>query len=315
MSPEDGRIITSDIASGRMVGRLHLPARQAQYPGVVVLGGSGGGLNWSAEVAAELARNGYAAFALAYFGLPPLPKMLMNIELEYFETAFDWLLRQSSVKGKRLALVGGSRGAELALQLGATFSNVAAVVCYAPSSVRWGPVGGLATMGKPAWRWRGQPLPQMPRPRFLRLAAELGKLALSRVFRAPYRETPCFETALKDVQAAQTAAIPVERICGPVLMISGTDDQLWPSTMMSEMVSDRLKSHGHPFACRHLSYEGAGHAISLPNLPLKCYPTRIRHGVTGITYALGGDPEINASAAQEAWGEVVRFLAEHMTES
>jgi dienelactone hydrolase len=312
---EDGCIITSDIASSRMVGRLHLPDREGRHPGVVVLGGSGGGLNWSAEVAAELAHNGYTALALAYFGLPPLPKTLINIELEYFESAFDWLRRQPSVNSNRLALVGGSRGAELALQLGATFSNVASVVGYAPSSVRWGPVGGLATVGKSAWRWRGQPLPQMPRPPILRLAAELGKLALSRVFHVPYRETPSFEAALMDVRAVQEAAIPVERICGPVLLISGTDDQLWPSTMMCEMITDRLRVNCHRYACKHLRFEEAGHAISLPDLPLECYPTRVRHGLTGITYALGGDPAINASAAKEAWGEVVKFLAEHSTES
>ncbi len=190
MSSKDCRIITSDVGTGRLVGRLHVPARDGQYPGVVVLGGSGGGLNWCAEVAGELARNGYATMALAYFGLPSLPTLLMNIELEYFEAALDWLGSQSSVSSKRLALVGGSRGAELALQFGATFSTVGLVVCYSPSSVRWGPVGGLATVGTPAWRWRGRPLPQMPRPRFLRLAAELGKFALSRVFRVPYHDTP-----------------------------------------------------------------------------------------------------------------------------
>jgi hypothetical protein len=134
------------------------------------------------------------------------------------------------------------------------------------------------------------------------------------VFKVPHRETPSFEAALKDVRAVQAATIPVECICGPVLLISGTDDQLWPSTMMSEMISDRCKSNGHSFASKHLKYEGAGHAISLPNLPLECYPTRIRHGGTGITYALGGDPVINASAAKEAWKEVVKFLAENTAE-
>ena len=110
MSPEDTRIVTQDLVSSGIVGRVHLPARDGQYPGVVVLGGSGGGVNWSAEFATELARNGYAAMALAYFGLPSLPKLLMNIELEYFATALDWLGRQSSVNSTRLALVGGSRG-------------------------------------------------------------------------------------------------------------------------------------------------------------------------------------------------------------
>jgi dienelactone hydrolase len=315
MSSKDCRIVANDVVSDRMVGRLYLPAREGHYPGIVVLGGSGGGLNWSAEVATELARNGYAALALAYFGLPSLPKTLVNIELEYFEAAFDWLGRQASVSSTRLGLVGGSRGAELALQLGATFSTVSLVICYAPSSVRWGPVGGFSTMGKPAWKWRGRPLPQMPRPQLVRFVVEIVKQARSRAFQTPYRETPSFEAALNDVRAVQKAAIPVDRIRGPVLLISGTDDQLWPSTLMAKMVCDRLKSNSHPFAFKHLKYESAGHAISLPDLPLVCYPTRIRHETTGITYALGGTPEANASAAKEAWKAVVDFLAEHVKES
>ena len=294
-----------------MVGRLYLPADDGQYCGVVVLGGSGGGLRWSADVAAELASSGYAALALAYFGLPSLPKTLLNIELQYFETAFDWMLRHSSVRGSRIALVGASRGAELALQLGATFSMVAPVVGYAPSSVRWGPVGGLATVGKPAWRWRGDPLPQMPQPPLGSLAIELGKRAASMVFRTTYRETPAFETALTDVRAVEAATIPVEHICGPVLLISGTDDQLWPATMMSEMICDRLKANHHSFECRHLKFQGAGHAIGLPAQPLECYPTTMRRGIAAVTYALGGDPGTNASAAEQAWREVQTFLATH----
>lgn len=306
-------IVTNDVATGRMVGRLYLPASTGVYPAIVVLGGSGGGLNWSAELAADLARRGFAAFALAYFGLPPLPKSLVNIELEYFAAAFDWLEQQDKVDTSRLALIGGSRGGELALQLGATFSRVALVVCYAPSSVRWGPVGGLATLGKPAWRWQERPLPQMPRPPFIRFTVELSKLAYSTVTSVPYHETPLFEQALEDDVAVSKSTIPVERIRGPILLISGSDDRLWPSVRMSEMIRERLKAESHPFAFKHLAYEGAGHAISLPDLPLEYYPSKARHVGTGITYALGGDPKINASASKEAWKEVLMFLEENTT--
>ena len=32
-----------------------------------------------------------------------------------------------------------------------------------------------------------------------------------------------------------------------MMLISGTDDGLWPSTRMGEMVIERLKAHEHPF--------------------------------------------------------------------
>ena len=175
----------------------------------------------------------------------------MNIELEYFEAAFDWLRSQSSVSSKRLVLLEVHAARKLALELGARLFPPLRrwSVC---SQLRVAPVGGLATVGTPAWRWCAATSSwQMPRPRFLRLAAELGKLALSRVFKVPYHETPCFEAELRDVRAVQGAAIPVERICGPVLLISGTDDQLWPSTMMCEMITERLKVRCHQYAYKH----------------------------------------------------------------
>lgn len=42
-----------------------------------------------------------------------------------------------------------------------------------------------------------------------------------------------YERALEDKAAA---SIAVEKINGPAMVISGTDDQLWPSTRLSEMV-------------------------------------------------------------------------------
>ena len=38
----------------------------------------------------------------------------------------------------------------------------------------------------------------------------------------------------------------------PLLLISGTDDQMWSSTRLSEMVIERLKAHDHPFPYQHL---------------------------------------------------------------
>jgi pimeloyl-ACP methyl ester carboxylesterase len=79
---------------------------------------------------------------------------LGNIPLEYFATAIDWLQAQDSVRSDKLAIVGGSRGGELALLLGATFPQINAVVAYAPSSVLWGGAG--ATSASCAWVYAGQ---------------------------------------------------------------------------------------------------------------------------------------------------------------
>src|SRR5215813_2812384 len=59
-------------------GAWYLPPGDGPHPAVIVLGGSNGGL--PVRFAAPLlASHGYATLALAYFGLPGLPRGLVNI--------------------------------------------------------------------------------------------------------------------------------------------------------------------------------------------------------------------------------------------
>jgi hypothetical protein len=38
---------------------------------------------------------------------------------------------------------------------------------------------------------------------------------------------PFYLSQLRDAQAVERATIPVERTRGPILIVSGTDDQMW----------------------------------------------------------------------------------------
>ena len=49
---------------------------------------------------------------------------------------------------------------------------------------------------------------------------------------------------LKYAAYANRASIRVENINGPVLMISGVDDKVWPSTGLTEFAVERLKRLG-----------------------------------------------------------------------
>ncbi|MBN1363043.1 MAG: hypothetical protein JW993_20760 [Sedimentisphaerales bacterium] len=308
----DETITVHDINADGIHGRLFRSADRSLRSGIVVLGGSGGGLGWSEGMARRLAGEGYAALALAYFRYAGLPKALVNIPLEYFEKAFDWMADQQGIDTKRLALVGGSRGAELALILGSTFPAVRAVVGYASSSVAWGADGGLMSIGKPAWTYQDKPL--LPAGTGFSPAAlfELVRIGVCLVSRVRYSGTPRFAAILKKESSIAHAVIPVENIQGPVLLISGDDDQIWPSTLMSEMIMDRLREHKHPFTDKHLKYQGAGHAINLPDLPREAYPTWFTHPRTRIKYNAGGNIDTNVQASKQAWNQVVRFLKEHV---
>ena len=110
MAPHVSR---TEVRDEGLVATLFRPPGSGQCPTVIVVGGSGGGL-WEAP-AALLASHGFVTLALAYFGIAPLPPGLVEIPLEYFGTAIHWLQRQAGVQSQALAVLGESRGGELAL--------------------------------------------------------------------------------------------------------------------------------------------------------------------------------------------------------
>jgi dienelactone hydrolase len=61
-----------------------------------------------------------------------LPRGLVKIPLEYFENAIRWMRAQPWLRDGFLAAWGPSRGGELALLLGATFSDINAVSAWVP---------------------------------------------------------------------------------------------------------------------------------------------------------------------------------------
>jgi dienelactone hydrolase len=119
------------------VANLHLPTCPSKCPVVLLVGGSSGGLKWSDYMGAILARHGFAALALAYFGMDGLPKELDQIPLEYFQSAFAYIRSHRSLDGDQIGIAGNSKGAELALLLASRDLAVRAVVAFAPSSVVW----------------------------------------------------------------------------------------------------------------------------------------------------------------------------------
>lgn len=298
----DPSVSVRPIREDGVVANLFLPAGEAPYPTIVVVGGSGGG--FAAGQAALFASHGYAVVSLAYFGVTGLPPELLNIPLEYFDNALEWVLRQPELDTSNLAIVGTSRGGELALLLASRHPEFKSVVAYVPSGYLWGAVSredGDSADGFPSWTLGGVGLPYVGRIRNDAVAPEPdGSLTL----------TPAFLKQLEDAERAEQAAIEVERINGPILLISGSADALWPSGVFSKLILERLEERKFAHLFQHLSYEGAGHSIG-PRFA----PTTINsgfHPIRKTTINLGGSPAANAAARNDSWPRVLAFLEERV---
>lgn len=300
-------VTVQEIREDGLVGTLFLPPGGGPAPAVITLGGSGGGMGGARETAALLASHGYVAMSLAYFAMDGLPDHLIEIPLEYFERALSWLRGHDAVAGGKVAISGVSRGGELVLLLGSTFPElIDAIIAWVPSAVMWAGIGpGNSAIGVPSWSYQGQPLPFMRDRVTPEQDAEI-------IGHEPVALTRRYLINLEDRAAIRDAAIPVERIRCPLLLVSGEDDAMWPSSLMSEMVVERLAEHNHPHPYRHLKYADAGHGIRAPHLPTTVNSGR--HPIRGFLVARGGDPAAHARAQAEVWPEALRFLEESLTE-
>ncbi|HEV2616814.1 MAG TPA: acyl-CoA thioester hydrolase/BAAT C-terminal domain-containing protein [Candidatus Acidoferrales bacterium] len=286
-----------------LAARLFIPPGREPRPVVIVLGGSGGG--YDLDKAALLARHGFATLTLAYFGEPGLPRWLHRVPLEYFAHAIGWLGRQPEVDARRIGVLGISRGAELALLVSSTSPEIRAVVAYAPSAVAWGSGGRDKATGEiiPCWTRGGEAVPFAPLPLrgfMARSAVPVGLL------RRPVKFCNLFRAALRKRDAIQAAQIPVERTRGPILLISGGEDHVWPASRMAEMICARLRAGNLAHSVEHLHYPEAGHELRYPFLPTTARTTR----PAGLKFPIsfGGTAEADAEAQKDAWRRALAFF-------
>ena len=244
--------------------------------GVVVLGGSEGGK--AVRQAKAFADEGYPVLSLAYFKEPGTPDYLDEIPLEYFDKPIEWFAARPSMRGKKIVLVGGSKGAELALLLASRKTAIAGVIAISPSSVVFQGIPQVFWPPRSSWSYKGEQLP------FVAYDASQGV--------DPANLRPLYELSLSHTEKVANAFIPVEKINGPILLLSGDDDGMWPASDMAEAMVDRLKANKFPHAFEHVKYENAGHTLN-------------------EFFMIGGTREGNKKARVDSGRTVLTFLSDN----
>lgn len=221
-------------------------------PLIVGLGGSEGGNAWTSDywkkTRDQLLEKGYAFLAIGYFAARGTPDTLQKIAIEDVYKAIKTAAKNKKINKKKIAVIGGSRGADLALLLGSYYSDIDCVVGIVASNVTF--PGNTHHFSTSTWTWKGRELPFVP----------VNDEAVPFLMKGKLRET--FEAMLKDSVAAANAAIKVENIKGPVLLLSATKDEICPSTPMANDMTERLKSYHFRYPYQHIAIEG-GHTAPL----------------------------------------------------
>jgi dienelactone hydrolase len=232
-------------------GRRHLS--------LILLHGSEGGsdpeFGWYARLWSKL---GYSVLAYCYFDCDrkpdALPASLKNVETSRVLEAVEWLRHQSSSDGK-VAVLGFSMGAELALivgslEAGARLPN--ALIAHSPGQF-FDPPFNPNWVKPRCWTCIGHcktAAPENPDPNFAW---------------HPYcgADTPDTLDYAKSgwltygMSVPSGTRIPIENFDGPILLIQGEEDTAWHGRGQTHDIEESLKGSGKPPTTYY--FPGAGH--------------------------------------------------------
>lgn len=296
-------LVRVPLETDELSGVLYYPAEGGPHPGVIVLGGSEGGL--FEPYARAFAANGFAALALAYFDYPTRPDELVSLPLEYFDRAVAWLQAHPRVRPGGVGVVGGSKGGELALLVASRNKDVRAVVAMTPAAHSW--EGHTLQFFSPdykpvpSWSLGGKPLPYIP----FQASPEQKRKEMNGELDT---FVPFFRDGMAqaDPETIARAAIPVEAIQGAILLISGSDDRIWPAGDFCRMITARLHKAGFSHPVTHLNIENGGHTSCLPAL------ITANRGLLIDGDPSGGSPQADARGGYRSWAETMAFLHRHL---
>ncbi|AWO98354.1 putative acyl-coenzyme A thioesterase 1-like [Scophthalmus maximus] len=271
-----------DVREGGVRGTLFIPPGPGPFPGLLDMWGGGGGLQEYRS--AILASRGYASLALEYFAAGDLESA--ELELKYFETAFNIVKHHPQVMPDRVGLFGLSLGSTVTMYI-ATKSDVVkprCCVCVNGSHL------------------------------FQRTFSDQDQQMIQNLGKAHVDENN--HHAWRDIGLAlmsESNKLDVGKIKCPMLLVNGLDDQNTPSSELAEDVAQMMRAAGNEHLLTRVEYPDAGHLIEPPFSPhFRATNFKISGTKDKLVLLWGGRTKPHADAQEDSWRKILSFLQLHL---
>ncbi len=269
---------------GNYLNGFHLKPNNKTEKGVIVtFGGSEGSPAYYEAV--SFAKGGYEVLSLFSFGMPNQKARLSKIPLDFFDEVLDYI-HQNIAESTPLTLYGGSKGAELILNLVNYYPEIDHLILMAPSAYTFNGLDydNLAS----SWTYKGEELPYISTMQ-AGFTDYIGFL-IGMVTGAPTSYEALYRTAIENTSDAETKKILRKAVDVDMLIFAGGQDRMWPSALMAETIKETQGERAEV----HI-YDEAGHIFAGDGYMASDY---------GII-AVGGDEKTNA-AAGESYRQIIK---------
>lgn len=268
------------------------------YPGkaIIAFGGSMGTMLLNRMLAERFADAGIDVVILEYHGREGLPEDLLNQPVEAVGCAARWL---RGAGYEKIGVWGISMGTCLAVLAAAEYPElISCAVLISPMHMvtQAEKKNDSGVCEGSAFALHGKPYPyakwNMDTKTFNR------RYYTDCLKHRDLYSRGIIEEAYNN-NTDEGAFLPVEKIRGSVLFISGKQDGMCPASESSKYMMERLKAHGSLYPREHLDFEHLGHFI----LPFKPYATKL------LAAERKYPKECDAERVQ-AWNGTLDFLRE-----
>nr|MCR4790029.1 hypothetical protein [Treponemataceae bacterium] len=213
---------------------------------LIIVSGSEGGLEYAEKMAEYFQSHSIPSLAVGYFKTKHSVKHLSKIPVETIGDAISFL---KHLGYEKIGILGLSKGSELAMAAAINYPAISCVIVRTPSYFYTEGLKGSKSSKTSCWTYKDKELPYTPNK--IRKAHPVLSFFKNKEFNILKVNSD------KDVR--EDSIIPVEKIKGPVLIMSTKADTIWPSAESGEKIAKRLADKNFPYKYKHICFEHMSH--------------------------------------------------------